>query len=255
MEAGKTRYRSVVARDRRDSLVSDHLGLVRQVLGRLLVTLPKHVDRDNLEGAGLLGLVEAAAAFDSSRGCDFRSFATLRIRGEILDELRRNCAIPQQLLQNWRKIQEARQTLGEQADPDRIATVTGLSVTEISECEQAVRLERAGWADELESAVDANTLGDDLRHAGINSRESLQALADAIEQLPEPQRVAITLYYTDGLRLREIGEVMDLSEARVCRILQAAEEAIRREMRRRGLLEECSAESAAGRSPTAQTGR
>ena len=237
MEAGKTRYRSVVARDTRDSLVTDHLGLVRQVLGRLLVTLPQHVDRDNLEGAGLLGLVEAAAAFDSTRGCDFRSFATLRIRGEILDELRRNCAVPQPLLRNWRTIQVARRTLGEQADPDRIAAVTGLTVTEIAECEQAVRLERVGREEELESVVDANTLGDDLRQAGINSREALPALADAIELLPEPQRVAITLYYTDGLRLREIGEVLDLSEARVCRILQAAEEAVRREMRRRGLLD------------------
>ena len=237
MEAGKTRYRSVVARDRRDSLVTDHLGLVRHVLGRLLVTLPKHVDRDNLEGAGLLGLVEAAAAFDSTRGCDFRTFATLRIRGEILDELRRNCAVPQQLLKNWRTIQEARRTLGEQANPERIAAVTGLTVTEIAECEQAIRLERAGREEELESAVDANTLGHDLCQAGINSREALPALADAIALLPEPQRVAITLYYTDGLRLREIGEVLDLSEARVCRILQAAEEALRREMRRRGLLD------------------
>ncbi len=237
MEAGKTRYRSVVARDTRDSLVTDHLGLVRQVLGRLLVTLPKHVDRDNLEGAGLLGLVEAAAAFDSSRGCDFRTFATLRIRGEILDELRRNCAVPQKLLRNWRTIQEARRTLGEQSDPDRIAALTGLTITEIADCEQAVRLERAGREEELESAVDANTLGDDLRQADINSQEALPALADAIELLPEQQRVAITLYYTDGLRLREIGEVLDLSEARICRILQAAEESIRREMRRRGLLE------------------
>ncbi len=237
MEAGKTRYRSVVARDRRDSLVTDHLGLVRQVLGRLLITLPKHMDRDNLEGAGLLGLVEAAASFDSTRGCEFCTFATLRIRGEILDELRRNCAVPQQLLRNWRTIQEARRTLGEQADPDRIAAVTGLTVTEIAECEQAVRIERVGRDDVLESVVDTNTLGDDLRHAGSESHEAQQALADAIEQLPEPQRVAITLYYTDGLRLREIGEVLNLSEARVCRILQAAEEAIRRDMRRRGLLD------------------
>ena len=237
MEAGKTRYRSVVARDTRDSLVTDHLGLVRQVLGRLLVTLPQHVDRDNLEGAGLLGLVEAAAAFDSTRGCDFRSFATLRIRGEILDELRRNCAVPQPLLRNWRTIQKARSTLGEQASPDRIAAVTGLTVTEIAECEQAVRIERVGRDDVLESVVDANTLGDELRQAGSESHEAQQALADAIEQLPEPQRVAVTLYYTDGLRLREIGEVLNLSEARVCRILQAAEEAIRRDMRRRGLLD------------------
>ena len=238
MEAGKTRYRSVVARDRRDSLVTDHLGLVKHVLGRLLVTLPQHVDRDNLEGAGLLGLVEAAAAFDSTRGCEFRTFATLRIRGEILDELRRNCAVPQQLLRNWRMIQKARRTLGEQATPDRIAEVTGLTVTAIAECEQAVRLERAGRQDELESAVDPNTLGDDLRQAGIDSPETLPALADAIELLPEQQRIAITLYYTDGLRQREIGEVMHLSEPRVSRILQAAEESLRREMRRRGILDE-----------------
>lgn len=237
MEAGKTRYRSVVSRDRRDSLVTDHLGLVRQVLGRLLVTLPQHVDRDNLEGAGLLGLVEAAAAFDSTRGCNFRTFATLRIRGEIIDELRRNCAVPQPLLQKWRTIQEARRTLGEQADSDRIAAATGLTVTEIAECELAVRVQRVGREEQLESAVDANTLGEDLSQAGINSQEALQALADAIEHLPETHRVAITLYYTDGLRLREIGEVLDLSEARVCRILQAAEESIRREMRRRGLFD------------------
>lgn len=237
MEAGKTIYRSVVARERRDSLVAAHLGLVRQVLGRLLVTLPKHVDRDNLEGAGLLGLVEAAAAFDSERGSDFRSFATLRIRGEILDELRRNCVVPQQLLRSWRLIQNARRVLGEQADQDRISEMTGLTLTEITECEQAVRLQRAGREEELESAVDANTLGDDLRQAGIDSHEAQQALADAIEQLPEQQRVAITLYYSDELRLREIGEVLNLSEARVCRILQSAEEAVRREMRRRGLLE------------------
>jgi RNA polymerase sigma factor for flagellar operon FliA len=237
MEAGKTRYLNVVARDRRDSLVVAHLGLVRQVLGRLLITLPKHVDRDNLEGAGLLGLVEAAAAFDSDRGSDFRSFATLRIRGEIVDELRRNCAVPQQQLSYWRKIQNARRTLGEQADLDRISAMTGLSLTEITECEQAVRLQRVGREEELETAVDANTVGDDLRQVGIDSHEARHALADAIEQLPEQQRVAITLYYSDELRLREIGEVMNLSEARVCRIVQAAEDALRREMRRRGFLD------------------
>lgn len=237
MEAGPKRYRSVSTRERRDSLVVDNLDLVRQVLGRLLITLPKHVDRDNLEGAGLLGLVEAAANFDSTRGVEFRSFATLRIRGEIMDELRRNCAVPQHQLQNWRKIQEARRSLGEQADPDRIAVLTGLTVLEISECEQAVKLERAGHADELDSTVDRRTLGQDLRSSGRNSPEAQHALADAIEQLPEQQRLAITLYYSDGLRLREIGEVLNLSEARVCRILQAAEEAIRREMRRRELLD------------------
>lgn len=237
MEAGKTRYRSVVDRDRRDSLVAEHLGLVRQVLGRLLVTLPQHVDRDNLEGAGLLGLVEAAASFDSSRGSDFRSFAAPRIRGEILDELRRNCAVPQQILRNWRAIQDARRTLGENADLERIAALTGLTISQIAECEQAVRIERVGRESELEFVIDANTLGDDLRMAGIHSQDAQQALADAIELLTEPQRIAITLYYTDGLRLREIGEVLNLSEARVCRILQAAEEALRRELRRKEFLE------------------
>ncbi len=237
MDAGKTRYRSVVTRDHRDSLVTEHLGLVRQVLGRLLVTLPQHVDRDNLEGAGLLGLVEAAAAYDSTRGCTFSTFATLRIRGEIIDELRRNCAVPQPLLQKWRTIQEARRSLGEQGDVDRIASVTGLSVTEITDCEQAVRLQRVGRAELLESVVDENLLGDDLCQAGVNTPEALQALADAIELLPESHRLAITLYYKDGLRLREIGEVLNLSEARICRILQAAEEAIRREIRRRGFFD------------------
>lgn len=231
MDAGKTRYRSIVDRERRDALVTDHLDLVRHVLGRLLMTLPGHVDRDNLEGAGLLGLVEAAASYDSTRGCDFRTFATLRIRGEIIDELRRNCAIPQPLLQRWRRIQEAFRTLGQDASSERVAAETGLTSVEITECEQAIRLERSGHGDALDSIIDYHTLSDDLHQSRVDCQETRLAVANAIEKLPEVQRTAVSLYYMDELRLREIGQVLNLSEARVCRILQAAEETIRRELR------------------------
>src|SRR5262245_65056886 len=99
MSAAVRSYQDVAVRDRRDALILEHLSVVRHVVGRLLTELPPGLDSENLEAAGMLGLVEAARHFDPNRGVDFRTYAQSRIRGAVLDELRRNCPLPQRVLE------------------------------------------------------------------------------------------------------------------------------------------------------------
>ena len=100
-------YRSCQDRQTRDELILENLGFVRSILLKTVADLPEHVDRQNLESAGVLGLVEAARKFDPTRGVEFKSFAYLRIRGAILDELRRNSPLPQRMMRLISQINEA----------------------------------------------------------------------------------------------------------------------------------------------------
>lgn len=228
MEAGVAAYRQQVARDERERLILDHLEDVRHILGRIAARLPAEVDRQNLESAGVLGLVEAAGQFDSTRGVDFGAFARLRIRGAILDELRRNCPLPQRILKRLSLVKNAWLRLDPPVTSTAVAHLTGLSVDEVDECRQAAAIIRQEpWTDDIgESLVDRSTSASD----GIDSvtrHEDRARLADAIERLPHRERLVLTLYYLEDLRLREIAETLKLSESRVSRLLSRAEESLK----------------------------
>jgi len=209
--------------DLRDRLILEHLSYVRHILGRMLGTLPDYVDNENLESAGILGLVEAAGQFDPTRGTAFTTFAYQRIRGAILDELRRNCPVPQTILQHWALIREASMLLQPPLTSEKLADNTGLSVQEVENCLAAMRLTRPeNWTDEL---GELPVPGDRETHVDADSHraEERRQLADAIEQLPEKMRLTVTMYYMENMRMKEIGEVLSLSESRVSRLLAAAE--------------------------------
>ena len=203
------------------------------VVPGMLGTLPDYVDEDNLASAGILGLVEAAGQFDPERGTAFTTFAFQRIRGAILDELRRNCPVPQTILQNWALIRAASIHMSPPMTPEKLAEQSGLSVREVEDCLVAMRLTRPeSWAEELnelpfpderESQADASS----------NRVDEKRLLADAIEQLPEKMRLAVTMYYMQDMRMKEIGEVLKLSESRVSRLLAAAELQLKAIVKRR----------------------
>src|SRR5687767_14596293 len=127
MEAGVRTYRDVATREQRERLILEHLEFVRHILGKLAARLPPGVDRQNLEAAGVLGLVEAARHYDPSRGAGFRTYAYPRIRGAILDELRRNCPLPQRMLRRIAKVRKAQLRLDPPATSEAVAHFTGLS--------------------------------------------------------------------------------------------------------------------------------
>jgi RNA polymerase sigma factor for flagellar operon FliA len=222
MDAAVHTYQKIARRHERDGLIEQHVKLVKHLLGRMLRGLPDHVDRENLESAGMLGLVEAAHQFDPARGTTFASFATTRIRGAIIDELRRNCPLPQSMQRQWRTVREAYARLTDAPTPEALAAESGLTVEEVEACLEAVRLTRSEtWHDDLGEQL--TTKSDDAIERQLEYEEKVRIVADLIERLPTQMRIVVTLYYRDGLRLKEIGEVLKLSESRISRILTRAE--------------------------------
>jgi RNA polymerase sigma factor for flagellar operon FliA len=216
MEAAVRAYQSSSQKASRDQLIIDHLRDVRHILGRMLITLPESVDKENLEAAGVLGLVEAAHHFDPTRNVKFGAFAYFRIRGAILDELRRNCPLPQHMLEKWAQIRAAMERCGGFVSIDVVAARCGLTEQEVENCFDAIRLTRPeAWQEEFE-------LGVPDQETDLDEQDRTTQLAQAIEQLDDRLRAIVGMYYRDELRLKEIGEVMNLSESRVSRLLQQA---------------------------------
>jgi RNA polymerase sigma factor FliA len=216
-------YQRQADQSRREELILSHLPLVKHVIGRFLGELPPGVDVENLESAGVLGLVEAAAKFDPARNAQFKTFAYLRIRGAIVDELRRNSPLPQHMLSRVAAIRRAYRSLPHPVSVDALAAATGLTTDEVADTLSAERFTKTtSW----EQNAEPNGLGPvqtvDPPDAELERWETIQQLSDAIESLPPKERTAITLYYREDLRLREISEIMQLSPSRISRLLSKA---------------------------------
>lgn len=226
--AGAQAYRNVSRQTLRDKLIVEHLGFVRHVLGRVACDLPEHIDRENLESAGVLGLVEAAGQYDPDRGVAFTTFAYPRIRGAIVDELRRNCPVPQQILQHWARIRQASAQLPLPVTTEALSSATGLTVDEVETCLSAMRLTRIeSWEDPETGNAEPESPAAPQEDTVRDQMEQQQLLADAIEALPKQMRLVIILYYNEQLRMKEIGAVLGLSESRISRIISAAEHRLR----------------------------
>jgi RNA polymerase sigma factor for flagellar operon FliA len=241
-----TEYRRAADRSRRDGVILQHLPLVKHVIGRLVADLPSGVDVENLEAAGVLGLVEAAAKYDPGRATAFKSFAYLRVRGAVLDELRRNCPLPQHMIERVTRVRKAYRTLPPPVTVEALAEETDLSVDEVIDALAAVRLTKmVSW----EQTALPNGLGllrdTEPPEAELERAERAEELADAIRALPPRSQAVVTLYYRDDLRLKEISQVMGVSESRLSRILSAAMFELGESLRARGR----SAEPAGYRFP------
>jgi RNA polymerase sigma factor for flagellar operon FliA len=214
-----------------DDLIVNNLEYVRHILGRLAANLPDGVDIENLESAGVMGLVEAAQQFDQSRGVEFRTFSYARIRGAIIDELRRNCPLPQQVLQQAAKIREAMERIEPPATPEAIAAESGLTLEEVVACTQAMQLTRLRSWEDYEMTRQSATEDHSPPDAELVLAENKRIAAECIETLPQQERLVITLYYLEDLRLKEIGRVLNLSESRISRILTKAQMRLREMVR------------------------
>lgn len=213
-------YSRTAEQTARDTLVIDHIWLVRHLTGKATARLPSGVDIENLESAGMLGLVEAARRYDPTRGVDFKSFAALRIRGAIYDEARRNCPLPQEVMQRVAMIAKVQEQQSAPMTIDDLMAETGLARDDILDTLVAMRLVRMQSLDQI--VDDPMHQSDNSPDASIVLSEQKRQLADAITALPERERIVVTLYYMEDLRLKEIGKLLDLSESRVSRILAAA---------------------------------
>jgi RNA polymerase sigma factor FliA len=228
-------YRSgdAVARER---LLTDHLGLVHHVARQMSRTLAVKADFDELISAGTMGLMTALDGFDPSRGLAFSTFAAPRIRGAILDELRKQDHVPRSVRRKTREIAASRETLGRimgrAATDDEIAEHLGVDRDTLwkwqADVEGAnqVPLERGPSERESPTPSPADYLSDEDEDNGIEERithqQEVALLRDAIMGLKEQERIVLSLYYFEELKLHEIADILKLTESRVSQIRSKA---------------------------------
>lgn len=212
-----------------DREITTYAPLVKRIAHHLMNRLPDSVQVDDLIQAGMLGLLEAIKNFDPTQGASFETFAGIRIKGAMLDEVRRSDWTPRSVHKNSRMISEAIQaiegrTQSEAKDAD-IARYLGLSSDEYHRMLQDSASCRLFSVDEMADNEDYHyeAPGDEDDPLGGLEREGFQqALASAIMRLPERERLVVSLYYDDELNLKEIGEVLGISESRVSQICTQA---------------------------------
>jgi len=216
--------------DEREALILQYAHLVRYVVGRIMVELPRHVDRDDLIGHGVIGLIRAVDKFDPRRGVKFETYAISVIRGAVLESLRQGDWAPRSIRDKAKRVEAAIRRL--EAELDRppkdteIAQALDLTADEyaklLSEIAKitVVSLESGFDADDDFGLSPAEEVPD--RSPGpeaVYGRQELkQMLATTIDSLPEREKLVIALYYQEGLTLKEIGLVLEVTESRVCQL-------------------------------------
>jgi len=212
-------------------LVERYLPLVRSVVSRVAMTLPPHVDGEDLYSAGLTGLLNAVRQYNPNAGTSFETYARVRIRGAVLDELRRMDWVPRSIHSKARKVQAAMQELerskGRLPTDAEVAKTLKISLTEYQRWVEDIRPATficldAAFNNEFEDSVSQyETLADNRQEDpmdGTFRREISALIAERLKQLPEMQRKVLALYYFEDMRLREIAEVFGLTESRICQI-------------------------------------
>ena len=232
-----------------DGQLEDYLPLVKYIAGRLAIGLPRSVELDDLINAGVIGLIDAHHNFDSGKGVKFETYASLRIRGSILDELRGMDWVPRSTRARSREIERTIAKLenefGRAPTEAELAAGLGVELDEYFRMIDDVSSTSLLSLDELTHGDDADKpvpLVDTLRspdhpNALLNlEREELRdLLADSFGQLTEQERLVVALYYYEELTLKEIGQVLELSESRVSQLHTKAVLGLRAKLRVRFL--------------------
>ncbi|SDF39538.1 FliA/WhiG family RNA polymerase sigma factor [Sporolituus thermophilus] len=205
----------------REKLIEKYLPLVKMVAGRVAIGLPQHIDKEDLISYGFFGLLDAIERFDPSRNIKFETYAVARIRGSIFDAIRVQDWLPASLRQKGRLLErtiaELENSLGRSATDVEIAQAMNFTVEQLH---QLINQLNASTLVPLEEFVQNETVNQASPNLAqeIEQEEVKNTLAKAIDRLPEKERLVISLYYYEGLTLKEISLVLKLSEARISQL-------------------------------------
>ncbi len=219
---------NVVNNSKRDKYVMDYLPLVKYVVGKFMMYLPSHIDQEDLFESGILGLIEAAERFDDSKNVKFKTYAFHRIRGAVLDYLRLQDWVPRSVREKDNLIKNAYNTLEQELNRtphvEEVAEVMGISCSDLDKMMVDINmcsmlyLEDISFGGNEDSKVKANEIIQDEKNSqplsNLELLEEQEVLERAITELPPKEKLVVTLYYYEDMLLREIAEVMNLSESR-----------------------------------------
>ena len=219
----------------RDLLISDHVEIARRIALRVARRTPDWVSKDDLIGAAMLGLAEAADRYDSSRGEPFLAFAQTRIRGAVLDELRRGDIMPRRVRQTARKVGKAirdlEHKLGRRPEDEEVAAELGVPVQEYRE-----ELEKLTHVAVVELDRYAENMSADgaTADAALERHQLVAQVKQGLQRLQDRDAQVLSLYHVDELSYSEIGKLLSVSESRVCQLHARALTRLRAEIEDEG---------------------
>jgi RNA polymerase sigma factor for flagellar operon FliA len=209
--------------------IEDYMGLVKRIAYHLKGRLPSSVQVDDLIQSGMLGLIEAMQKYDAAQGASFETYAGIRIRGAMLDEIRKGDWTPRSVHRKSREVAEAVRAVeartGREARDEEVAAELGIDLEVYHQTlqdavtTQVLSIDTPDHEDLSEDQLSLQDAADDAEPMQDLMRSQFQQqLANAIATLPEREQIVMSLYYDEELNLKEIGEVLGVSESRVCQI-------------------------------------
>lgn len=208
-----------------DDLIVEHIALVKRIAQHLAARLPSSVDIDDLLQAGMVGLLEAARNYDARRGASFETYAGIRIRGAMLDDIRKHDWTPRSVHHKYRQVAEAIHEIErETAEPAAPAAVAKRLDISLDEYHRILADSASSRLFSLEESIEESGIRPPPAAAGNTPEQEFgkgqfrERLAAAIDNLPDRERLVLSLYYEQELNLKEIGAVLEVTESRVCQI-------------------------------------
>jgi RNA polymerase sigma factor for flagellar operon FliA len=232
----------------REQLILKYLPYVKRIVNRIAIHLPPNVDTEDLMNVGVIGLIQAIDRYDDSRDNKFTTYAAFRIRGAVLSELRSRDYLSRS---NRRKIRDLDRTVlaleqkfDREVEDEEVAAAMEIDLEELYQIKQMssisfISFEELGYSSARDKQKLARGLlendGDILAQAGV--KELQTALAEAIDELPEKEKLVLSLYYTDELTMKETGEVIGVTESRVSQLHSQAIIRLRSKLRKKKLID------------------
>ncbi len=231
----------------REEIITSYLPLIKKLAGKLSIALPPSLDEEDLVGSGIIGLIEAWERFESSRGVQFSTYATWRIKGAMIDEIRKSSPAPRSFFSQFRQVHEAeeklRQVLSREPEREEIASALGWSTAAVEQV----------WANynlmtvvSLEKVIHSTDGEESLRLEGVipspeqtpeeqlADKEQVRLLAEALDKLPPREKLMLSLFYYEELTKKEIAGLMKVSAARISQLHARAIERLRETLAEEG---------------------
>ncbi len=211
-------YNEIADPNTKEDLIIKHIDLVKRIAYHMKSRLPDSVQVSDMLQAGMVGLIEAGRTYSSDKGASFKTFAGTRIRGAIIDDMRKNNWLPRSVTQKARKvsqaIQQIEQSTLQQATPEMIAKYMGISLEDYHRMIKDVgSTELFSLDEQVYEVADSHNFMSDIVNEDLK-----QHLADVITSLPEKEQLVLNLYYYEELNFKEVAEVLDVSESRVSQL-------------------------------------